>query len=87
MVKLVKQMEPQNIFQSLYWLQTQSVDHTRKVYNILDLLSDLGGVLEIISLLFGFLILPISEFSFILKAAKRLYMVRAKDQSLFLNNT
>ena len=48
------------------------IDNTREVYNVLDLLSDLGGVLEIISLVLGVFILPISEFSFILKAAKRL---------------
>jgi len=52
------------------------------VYNVLDLLGDLGGVLEIITLIIGFFIYPVSEFSFILKAAKRLYLVRTNDDKL-----
>ena len=47
-----------------------------------DLIGDLGGVAEVIILCFNFLILPISEHSFILQAAKKLFYARTKDTGL-----
>lgn len=42
--------------------------HTREVYSILELIGDLGGVLEIFVLVFVFLVSPITEYSFTMKA-------------------
>ena len=50
----------------------------------MDLLGDLGGVLEILTLVAGFFVLPISEQSFYLKAVSELYLAKTKDKSLFL---
>ncbi len=36
-----------------------------------------------IMMIFGFVVYPISKHSFILKAAKKLYIARTKDASLF----
>ena len=62
----------------------ESIIHERAVYGSLDLLGDLGGVTEIIMLLFGFFLFPISEHSFILKAAKKMFMARTTDKGLFI---
>ena len=49
-------------------LDPQRVMHEREVYNILDLFGDLGGVNELLNLIFSLVALPISQHSFILKA-------------------
>jgi hypothetical protein len=55
------------------------------VYNILELMGDIGGVLEIIVLFFGIFLNPISKFSFDLTAITYLYLVRTSEQGLFDN--
>ena len=58
--------------------------HKREVYSLLSLIGDLGGVLEIFVLLFIFIINPITDFSFKMKAIQKLYLVKTKDgESLF----
>jgi len=57
--------------------------HVREAYNLMDLIGDLGGVLELMALLFSFIISPISEFSFFLKALEKLYLVKTKDNNFF----
>jgi len=46
-------------------------------------IGDIGGVTEIVMLMFGFFVLPFSEFSFNLKAMKKLFLVRTTEQDLF----
>ena len=50
------------------WLSTSKIEHTRKVYNFIDLISDLGGVLNIINTVIMVGLASISEHSFILRA-------------------
>ena len=47
------------------------------------LLGTLGGVTGIIRLCFGFIFFPISETSFVMQSAKRLFLVRTKDEEFF----
>ena len=56
----------------------------RNTYDFLDLLGDIGGVTEVAMLAFGFFMFPISEHSFILLAAKRLFLARTDDQEMFV---
>lgn len=60
------------------------VGHERAIYSLLDLLGDLGGVTEVMMIVFCFIILPISEHSFVVKAMKKLYIARTKDSDLFM---
>jgi hypothetical protein len=55
----------------------------RQVYNILYLISDLGGVITGFMVFCGVFLYPISEFSFYLKISKRLFLARTKDESFF----
>lgn len=57
--------------------------HERQVYGFIDLLGDLGGILEVIMVVTGGLIMPISEHHYILQAAKRIFMARTSDPTLF----
>ena len=52
--------------------------HVRRVYNVLDLLGDLGGVVEIILVFFGIVIYSISKHKFILKASKQFFLARSR---------
>ena len=64
-------------------LYSEKIVHLRQVYGWLDLISDLGGVTEIIGLVFGFFLLPVSYHSFIVKASQHLLFARTKDDNLF----
>jgi hypothetical protein len=50
------------------------MEHSREIYNIFDLIGDLGGVLEIIVAFFGFFLFGIAEKSFVLKALEKLFL-------------
>ena len=45
----------------------------------MDLLGELGGVLEVILLLLTLFVGPFTELSYIMKALENLYIVRTKD--------
>ena len=57
--------------------------HQREVYNLFDLIGDLGGVLEVILAVLGLFILPVSEHSFVMKALSKLYLARTSQTDLF----
>ena len=59
--------------------------HLREVYSFIDILGDLGGVLEVIMVVMGGLLLPIAEHHFTLQAAKRIFMAKSSDPKLFLS--
>ena len=59
------------------------IEHSREVYNILDLIGDLGGVLEVFSLIFGLFVAPIAEHSFTMRAMRKLFLAKTKDRGLF----
>ena len=50
---------------------------------MLDLLGDLGGVVEIIMLISQMLLSGSSEHSFVLKAIEKLYYVKSGDEDMF----
>ena len=62
--------------------QVAVLDKRRK-YGVLDLMSDIGGVLEIIMIVFGLMVLPISEHSFIVMAASKLFFGRTHRSDVF----
>ena len=66
------------------FIDQESNIHTRKSYNLLDLIGDLGGVLEIVITLFGIFLCPVAEHSFILKALQKLYLARTKQDDMLL---
>ena len=75
----IKEVQKNEAFVHIWWLQQELVAHSRQVYSLLDLLGDLGGVTEVVMILFGFLLFAVSEHSFRLKASHQLYLARTKD--------
>lgn len=63
--------------------QAQKMVHARKVYSLLDVFGDFGGLKEVIFLLIGFFVAPWSEFSYNTKAIQKLYNVKTKNPSQF----
>ena len=57
--------------------------NTREVYNAVDVIGNLGGVIEMIFVSVGILISPISKHSFITNAIKKLFLANTTDNSLF----
>ena len=49
----------------------------------MDLIGDLGGVMDIFHHIFGVVLSPISSFAFILKATKMLFHARTSDLEMF----
>ena len=65
----------------------EKVLQARAIYNLFDLLGDLGGVTEVIMIVFGFFLFPISEHSFVMDAAKKFFMARTSDEQLLADET
>jgi hypothetical protein len=71
------------LYSSTIQLHNESVKFNRQIYNIFDLLGDLGGVTEVIMIVFGFFLFSISEHSFYLTAFSELFYARTVDEKMF----
>ena len=80
----LREANPDFFFKTQVLLKAESQTHERGVYGIIDLLGDLGGQLELFVFVFGVFMFPMSEHSFTLKAAKKLFLARTKDKGMFL---
>ena len=76
-------MRPNLLYVYKMNLDNYKQEHQRQVYNLLDLLGDLGGVLEVLVFIFGIFLYPISEHSFTMKALSILYLARTEKKNVF----
>jgi hypothetical protein len=76
-------VNPENLFSFYLYIQPESIEHRREVYNLLDVIGDLGGVVEVFLFIFGIVLYPISKMSFIFKATKMLFHARTSDINMF----
>ena len=51
-----------------FYISSESNEHMRQVYNLLDLTSDLGGVLSIVYIIASIIVVEMAEHSFIVRA-------------------
>ena len=49
-------------------------------------MGDFGGCTEILVLFFGMILYPVSEFSFKLKALKKLFKIKSENKKMFVKN-
>ena len=75
---------PLVIYSTVLILGQTGMQHNRAKYGALDLLGDLGGVLEVIMILFGFALYPVSEHSFVITAANKLFFARTDREDVFV---
>jgi len=59
---------PNTLFTFALFMAETKLSHSRKAYGLLDLMGDMGGIIEVLTFGCSFFINPISEHSFILKA-------------------
>lgn len=83
----MKEKHPDIYFIQNTWLDGIMVSHERRVYGYFDLLGELGGVMEVLVLFFGFFLFPISEHSFYLNAIKKLFFAKTKDDDIFVTKS
>lgn len=76
---------PGEYLRLLFYMTPETINHQRKVYNLLDLLGDLGGVIEVIMVFFGIFLYPVSKHSFIMDASRSLFLARTKQDGLFIS--
>lgn len=50
----------------------------RAVYNLMNFIGDIGGVVDVILIFLGMFIYPFQEHSFKMKALKKLYLVKTQ---------
>jgi hypothetical protein len=82
----IGQRYPNRVFQTVYWIDPQVLKHERHIDNIVNMLEQLGGFLEILMVTFALFLVPISEFSFTLSAIGKILLIRTGDKNLFSNN-
>jgi hypothetical protein len=81
-----KEKFPGELLRISLYLQEEAIFFEREVYNLLDLVGDMGGVIQVITIVFGIILYPIAEESFNLKAASQLFRARTNDNDLFKNS-
>ena len=59
------------------------IEHSRTVYQFLDLLGDYGGLQGMFALILSILMAPYAEHAFLMEAIRKLYVAKTDDQSLF----
>ena len=78
-IPIHKNKFPGQLFLCDLYLQKESIIHKREIFNLFDFMGDIGGVIEIMIIIFGFVLFPISQQSFILKFTKSLFKARTSD--------
>lgn len=69
-----------NIYPDIY-----EIVHSRKEYDVIDLLGDIGGIQNILVILFGWFFYSLSEYSMFMDAFNRIFVLDEKDRlDLFL---
>lgn len=71
------------LFASINYLDQQNAIHIRKIFNFIDLLGVMGGVMELIIFMFGVLLFPISKHSFFLVMIRKLFLARTSHKEFF----
>ena len=78
--------DPGLLFINQVWLQSEITFNKRVIFGWFDLLGKLGGITNVMMLLFGFFLFGISEHSYVLKAAKKLFIARTRNSQMFKND-
>ena len=72
------------LYQQEFYIHGIEKTYSRKIYSILDLLGDLGGIYEVFVTCIGIFIFPYSEFSYNMKVFEKIFLVRTTDPNLIL---
>jgi hypothetical protein len=62
---------------------SDSLFFQRQFYSVLDIAKDVGGLINALFAIFSVITCPMANYSFILRAIKKIYILRTKDNDLF----
>lgn len=65
------------------YLLPSELQNIRTVYDLNNLLSNLGGVVGVLMNVFGVVFYPMAQFLYYINSAKRLFMARTRDPKIF----
>ena len=71
------------LLEQVFYLTSSEIVHKRKIYDLVALLGDLGGVTEVLMLGMGCLLFPIAESSYNMMSTKRMFIARTANNKLF----
>lgn len=71
------------IYLSEFTIVEKMIVHTRRAYNMLDLLKDTGGLVNGMMGIFTVIVFPFTYFNYYLKTISMAFIVKTKDTSLF----
>ena len=77
---------PRNFLEISFELAPSVHIHKREVYNMISLVGDLGGALEIFTLIIGLVVKSVSKYSFNMKFLQNFYMAKTSASSLSFMN-
>jgi hypothetical protein len=81
--KVTHKIMPKTLFNTRIWLDSTMTTSYRTIYHFVDVLGDLGGVLEILIVVFGIVCCTFSEYSFIITAANKYFNARTSNEIIF----
>jgi len=77
-------VDPVTVFSVYYYVHSEMITHERQVYSFVNMGEELGGIIEIMVVFCSIFVLPISTFSFKLKAIRNLFFVRTAQNNLLM---
>ena len=72
-----------SVYENIYIFDQGAKNYKRIAYNFLDFIGDIAGIYDLIYVVIGIFIYPISKHSFILSAMKKMFLVKTLDSHLF----
>ena len=70
-------------FEAAIVMSDNLITHSRRIYGLLDVLGDFGGLNEVVMSILALLLSPWVEFQFNLKALQKLYLVKTRRTDQF----
>ena len=70
------------VYFEIITLSYNQLSHQRTSYNTMDMLGDLGGITEVLNILFSLLLWGYPKFSYGMKTLEKLYIAKTKEAGI-----
>lgn len=72
-----------SVYENIFIFDQNAKNYLRIAYNFLNFIGDIAGIYDLIFVVVGFFIFPISKHSFFLSAMKKMFLVKTMDSHIF----
>lgn len=80
---MIKKIEPKTLFYTRVFLHSEMTTSNRQIYHFLDVLGDLGGVLEILIVVCSVVCCSFAEYSFVIFGVNKFFNARTSTPEIF----